>query len=54
MKRVSTVRVALFVLLVGGGCGSPPAVEVGDLAEGGEQRVRLHFDNFMKSKSGAT
>ena len=53
MNSLSPARLALFVLLIGG-CGSPSAVEVDDLAAGREQLVRLHFDNFMKSKSGAT
>lgn len=58
MNSISPARLALFVLLIGG-CGSPSAVDVSDLdvsdlATGREQLVRLHFDNFMKSKSGAT
>ncbi len=54
MNCFSTARLALFMLLAASGCGHPSAVEVDDSSPESERLVRLHFDSFMKSKSGAT
>ena len=54
MNYFSTARLTLFMLLAASGCGNPSSVEVDDSSQESDRMVRLHFDSFMKSKSGAT